>query len=149
MKQNVCWNKRAALLTGPIIVLLLLPSLITAWSSQQNFPVSHAVSLSEKEIRFVPKNGWAIQQVSLEEDGEMVPVKRIDSRRAAVSASFREEPECIQLICRREENGTTVERNVIYSVLRERDGSVAVKACQEGAGESSFSYIYPHPADPA
>lgn len=143
MKANRCLEKRTALLAAPAIVLMLLPGLIAARSSKLDFPVSHVVSVGAAEIQFMPEHGWTIEQVRLEKDGRMVPVET-----AHLSLNTEPEfsagvPERFQITCQREKNGTVREQNVIYSVLRERDGSVTVEAYPEENSSVSFHYSYP------
>lgn len=55
MKRKICLEKAVALLSVPVIAMILLPSLVAVWSGKMNFPTTHKVCLAAETITSLDK----------------------------------------------------------------------------------------------
>lgn len=144
MKRKVCLEKVMALLSVPVIIMILLPGLIAAWSGKMNFPITHEVCLAAETIAFVSEDDWNMQDIIVDEESHITPIESGSSSYINVSYSELKtgHPENIRLICHRDNNGAVEQKVMTYCVLLGQDGQLTIDAYPDDTGMYFAHYTY-------
>lgn len=144
MKRKICLEKAVALLSVPVIAMILLPSLVAVWSGKMNFPTTHKVCLAAETIAFVPEDDWNMQDIIVDEESHITPIESSSSSYINVSYSELKtgHPENIRLICHRDHNGAVEQKVMTYCVLLGQDGQLTIDAYPDDTGMYFAHYTY-------
>lgn len=148
MKRKVCLEKALALLSLPVIIMILLPGFIAVWNGKMNFPVTHEVSLAAETIAFVSEDDWHMQDIVVDEESHITPIENGSSNSINVSYSELKagQPENIRLLCQRGNHGSVEQKTMTYCVLLGQDGQLTIDAYPDDAGMYFSHYTYVKPA---
>lgn len=149
MKREDHFGRIVVFLAALFFVVIILPAMIAGGSGQLEAPVSHGFSNREESVVLIPGDGWTIQNAAVEADSGLVLEEEAGTGNIAVACADLAEGGAgsVHFLCRRQTEKGDVNVGFSYTISRDQDGSVTVRAYPDRSELLNVNYVYTYEAE--